>query len=184
MFIPTKEAFFEMSATDFEKYSLELLAEQFAGAENLKIEHNVIEKVSDGNYQIDGRIEFTQAGFKFKVLVECKHYKSSISREKVAVLHDKIRALNAQKGILITSSNFQRGAIQYATEHGIALIQLTPVETNLEVRGELNYLMHGESLYNNGKPYIGVLQTCSIGIQCTYLKKQNNSLYEYLTKKE
>ena len=59
---------------------------------------------------------------KFKVLCECKQYTSSVSREKVAVLHDKIESIGAHKGILLATSDFQSGAIQYAKAHGIALI--------------------------------------------------------------
>ena len=62
-----QDAYFDMTPTKFEEYSLQLLREQFYGAENLKIEHNVIEKAIDGNYQIDGIITFTQGGFNFKI---------------------------------------------------------------------------------------------------------------------
>jgi len=36
-------------------------------------------------------------GAKYLTLVECKMYKSPISREKVQVLFDKLRAIGAQK---------------------------------------------------------------------------------------
>lgn len=36
MFIPTKDAFYDMSSKEFEKYSLDILKEQFSNAENLK----------------------------------------------------------------------------------------------------------------------------------------------------
>lgn len=184
MFIPTKEAFYDMSPTDFEKYSLNILKEQFSNVENLKIDHNIIVEVADGNYQLDGLIEFTQAGLKYKILVECKHYKSSITREKVVVLYDKLRAIGAQKGVLISSSNFQSGAIKYATEHGIALIQITPAETKYETRSKMNIIVNNNCLYNNGKSYVGVLQTQGeVGINCSYLSNRNQRLYEYVIKK-
>lgn len=59
-----------------------------------------------------------------KVLGECKQYKNRVNREKVVVLADKVRALGAQKGILLSTAGFQSGAIQYAKKHGIALIQI------------------------------------------------------------
>ena len=184
MFIPTKEAFYDMTPTEFEKYSLEILQEQFEGAPDFTIKHNVIERVSDGNYQIDGLINFKQAGLLFKVIVECKHYKSSISREKVVVLYDKLRALNAQKGILISSSSFQKGAIQFASEHGIALIQITPTEQHTEIRSDCNYLIHSNvNLHNYDKPYIGVLQTYTGGIKCDYLRKTKKELINFILSK-
>ena len=78
----------------------------------------------DGTYQIDVYAEFTALNSKFKVLCECKQYTSSVSREKVAVLHDKIESIGAHKGILLATSDFQSGAIQYAQAHGIALIKV------------------------------------------------------------
>jgi len=96
-------------------------------AENLPdatFTHNEIIKVSDGEYQIDGTIRFQVMGVSYLTLVECKKYKGPISREKVQVLFDKIRAVGAQKGILVTTSYFQKGALDYASNHGIALIQI------------------------------------------------------------
>ena len=91
---------------------------------NCTFQHNKIIAGDDGDYQIDGFIEFCAMGVIYKTLVECKHYKSNISREKVQILYDKVRATGAQKGILVSISNFQSGAIDYATKHGIALIQI------------------------------------------------------------
>lgn len=39
-------------------------------------------------------------GIRYVTLVECKHYKSAITREKVQVLYDKIRVVGANKGII------------------------------------------------------------------------------------
>jgi len=113
-----------LSPTDFEKHCYSIL-EGYAEEEGLKdftITHNVRIETYDGTYQIDVYAEFTALNSKFKVLCECKQYTSSVSREKVAVLHDKIKSIGAHKGILLATSDFQSGAIQYAKAHGIALI--------------------------------------------------------------
>ena len=47
-----------------------------------------------------------------------------MGREKVVILNDKLKSLGAQKGILLSTSGFQSGAIQYAKVHGIALIRV------------------------------------------------------------
>ena len=49
-------------------------------------------------------------------------YKNKVNREKVAVLHRKLDSIGAQKGIMISTGGYQSGAIEYAKEHGIALI--------------------------------------------------------------
>lgn len=69
MFIPTKEYFYDMTPEEFEKYSLEILKEQTKGLENLEIQHNVIIQKSDGNYQIDGKIQFDVMGIRYVTLV-------------------------------------------------------------------------------------------------------------------
>ena len=113
-----------LSPTDFEKHCYDIL-KGYAEEEGLKeftITHNVRIETYDGTYQIDVYAGFTALNSKFKVLCECKQYTSSVSREKVAVLHDKIESIGAHKGILLATSDFQSGAIQYAKAHGIALI--------------------------------------------------------------
>lgn len=187
MFIPTKDYFCDMSPEEFEKYSLDILKEQTKGLENLEIQHNVIIKKNDGNYQIDGKIQFDVMGVRYVTLVECKHYKSSITREKVQVLYDKIRAIGANKGILISTSNFQIGAIKYAKEHGIALIQIVEADLTYEIRTKPNVIMMDahKSLYNNGQPYIGIMQIGSdCGFYCKYLRNGNNNLREFLNEEK
>lgn len=185
MFIPTKEAFYEITPTEFEKYSLELLKEQTNGIENLIFEHNKILKADDGSYQIDGYIEYTVMGLKYKTLVECKHYKSPINREKIQILYSKVQSLGAQKGILISTSHFQLGAIEYAKKHGIALIQLTETSAEFITRGQLNVIMqHTKPVYNCGKKYAGILlqKGDTGGLTCLTLTKDNTPLKIFLEK--
>lgn len=115
-----------ITPTEFEKYCLEILA-GFAEEEqlcNFEITHNVKIPVEDGTYQIDVYAVFTAMGVEFKVLCECKQYSSPVGRDKVVVLNDKLKSIGAHKGILLSTSGFQSGAIQYAKVHGIALIRV------------------------------------------------------------
>lgn len=123
---PYREFVASISATDFEKYCLEVL-KAYAEAEELKnfsILHNQKVQTSDGEYQIDIMAEFMALSVSFKVIIECKRYTRPVEREKIVVLADKIRSLGAHKGILISTSGFQSGAAEYAKQHGIALIQI------------------------------------------------------------
>jgi len=182
MFIPTLEVNIEMSPIEFEKYAIEILKAQIKGLENIKVIHNKIIEVEDGNYQIDGYIEFEIMGVKYKTIIECKHYKTSITREKVQVLYEKIRACGVNKGILISTSNFQSGAIKFASIHGIALIQLTESGPEYQTRSRLNVIMNSpRTPYVEGAKYIGVMQTnFGSGITCSYLTDTNLSLGEFL----
>ena len=74
MFIPTRDCVIDMSATEFEKYSLYILNQQIRGLENVRFEHDALIERNDGTYQIDGVIRFTVMGLEYTTLVECKHY--------------------------------------------------------------------------------------------------------------
>jgi restriction system protein len=183
MFNPTLNNYLELTPEQFERYSLDILAEQTKNFENLIIEHDKIVEAFDGNYQIDGYVEFSLMGVTYKTLIECKHYKSAINREKVQILHSKINSIGAHKGILISTSNFQSGAIDYAKKHGIALIQLTDAMSDYQARSMQGVIVaYARKPYNYGKPYSGVL----IGgngngtFTCSYLSRSNNALEEFL----
>ena len=139
-----------MTPTEFEKYCGEILR-GYAEAEQLKdftITHNTDLTSHDGTYQIDLYATFTAMGSKFKVTCECKRYKNKVKREKVVALHDKIRSLGAQKGILLSTNGFQSGAIQYAKEHGIALIRV------YDNRAEFYSHSNGTDIYDENDPFI------------------------------
>lgn len=78
----------------------------------------------DGEYEIDVTARFEAFGVNFLVIVECKHHKRKVERRDVLVLHSKLQSIGAQKAMLFSTGGFQQGAIDYATSHGIALVQL------------------------------------------------------------
>ncbi len=82
-----------------------------------------LEKIhaADGVYEIDVTARFKALG-DVLVLIECKHHKNPIKREVVQVLYDKLRAVGAQKGMIFSTVRFQKGAIEFAQSHGIALV--------------------------------------------------------------
>lgn len=174
MFIPTRDVVIDMSPKEFEKYSLAVLNEQIGSLNNCTLDHDKVFRTDDGNYQIDGYLEFEVAGVKYKTLVECKHYKYSITRDKVQLLHDKIRTIRAHKGILISTSNFQSGAIEYASRHGISLIQLTDTGIRYEQRAKNKIINRPRVRWIWESPYTGVLQSMNgAEIRCSYLSKHN-----------
>jgi restriction system protein len=83
----------------------------------------------DGTYEIDITARFRILGAKFLVLVECKHHKNRVGRDYVQVLHAKQVSLGAQKAMMFATTPFQDGAVEYANQHGIALVQLASGET-------------------------------------------------------
>ena len=83
----------------------------------------------DGVYEIDIVVRFSALGTKITVLVECKHHQDHIKRETVQVLNDRLRSLGANKGIMFSTAGFQKGAIKYAKQNGIALINFVDGKT-------------------------------------------------------
>ena len=133
--IPGREHYTEMTPTEFEKYTLELLQNYAAGLEDAVFEHNVKEKTYDGIYQIDGRISCKVLGCEITILVECKRYKGPVKREQIQVLKDKIERVGAHKGIFVTTSFYQAGALEYASKHGIALLVIADGKLQYQIRG-------------------------------------------------
>ncbi|SRR5579871_1871069 len=88
----------------------------------------------DGTYEIDITARFRIFGADFLVLVECKHHTNRIKREHVQMLHCKLVTLGAQKAMLFSTSEFQEGAVEYAIQHGIALVRLAYGETSYFAR--------------------------------------------------
>ena len=116
----------EITPTEFEKFCLETL-KAYAEKESLKdfeIRHNQKVETYDGTYQIDVLAEYTALGCRDTVVVECKKYTRNVERSVVAELYAKVQSIGAQKGILISTSGFQKDAVKFAGVHGIALWQV------------------------------------------------------------
>ncbi len=117
----------DLSPVEFEKCCLEILR-GYAEEQNLpsfSITHNKIIKAHDSDYQVDIYAEYTIFGeSKIRILVECKQYKNAVKRERVELLNSRLQNTGCNKGILMTTARFQSGAIRFAEEHGISLIEV------------------------------------------------------------
>ncbi len=110
-----------LSAAQFEAAVEGILRRTGIGLTDFKVQR--LEKIhtADGVYEIDVTARFKALG-DVLVLIECKHHKNPIKREVVQILHDKLRAVSAQKGMVFSTVKFQKGAIEFAQAHGIALV--------------------------------------------------------------
>lgn len=72
----------------------------------------------------DGKRRARDRGASFVVLVECKRHTRPVAREDVMVLESKLRDVNAQKGILFSTSGFQSGALDFAAAKRIATVAI------------------------------------------------------------
>src|SRR4051794_5122992 len=115
----------DMSPAEFEQFVVELLDSVTGLVDGLSVVlHDKLEG-TDGTYDFDATVRFGFGGLHFLVLVEAKRHKNPIKRELVQVLHDKLRSVGAQKAAMIATTSYQRGALDYAKTHGIALATVT-----------------------------------------------------------
>jgi hypothetical protein len=127
---------FSLSPEQFEKVVENVLLQAGIGLREFKVQRLERMKGSDGVYEIDVTARFEVLGASFLVLIECKHHKDPIKREVVQILHDRIRAVSANKGMIFSTSGFQRGAIEFARSHRIALIKIVDGDP---IRGVLGF---------------------------------------------
>lgn len=127
----------EITPIEFEELVKDYFNEIGGNLKNFKALHNIKIESDDGEYQIDVYAEFVALNIEIKVLVECKKHKSSIKRETVQILHDKLRSTGSHKGIIFSTSGFQSGAEKYARKHGIALINIIEGKLTVHTKSAL-----------------------------------------------
>lgn len=129
----TQDYVCSISPSEFEEFCMEVLKSygEEHKLQNFTIEHNKRIEASDGRYQVDVFASYISLYVEMKILCECKQYSSPVKRERVELLESRLRSLGMNKGILLSTSGFQQGAIQYAKSHGIALIQVYDHSLNI-----------------------------------------------------
>ncbi len=111
-----------------------------ASADELKsftVIHSHTLEGDSGEYEIDVMAEFEVfGGALIKVLVECKRYKNPVKRDIIMILESKIRDSDAHKGMVFSTLGFQKGAIEFAQQRGMATIAIQHGHTNYFTRAE------------------------------------------------
>lgn len=93
-------------------------------AQNISVEHN---KQLQGKYlshQCDVYWKFESAGMEYSTIVECKNWNKRLKQENLLAFRAKLEDLNNPKGVIVTRSGYQKGAVKYAKAHGILLYEL------------------------------------------------------------
>lgn len=137
----------------------------------------------DGEYTIDVTARFKAfGGANFLVVVECKKHKNAIKREVVQVLREKQLAVGAQKAIVVATSDFQSGAIEYASNHGIALVQITQGSV---IYIQANAIRHAFQIPDDAEDYAGLFYgsnpTGNLIYPLAFTARQNYGIFDYLS---
>lgn len=86
-----------------------------------------------GNHNVDVLVNFQHFGIDMIWIVECKLWKTSIPKEKVLTLQQIVQDVGADRGIIMSESGFQAGAIRSAASSNITLSSLEELkETSAE----------------------------------------------------
>jgi restriction system protein len=132
--LPTGDHRARVDGKQFETFVADVLRSLGAELDDFRLEEQELVVTDDGRYRIDITVRFTALGVEFLMLVECKDHARPVEREDVQVLADKKRTAGAHKGVLFSTNGFQRGAIDYAHRHGIALIRVLEGALTYETR--------------------------------------------------
>lgn len=92
------------------------------GVEDLEIIHSAKMKGLSGyEHQIDVAYRFKIWKTEILIIVECKQYQKNVGVDDLLEFRSRIEDLRAHKGVFITSSGFQSGALEFAKANRIAL---------------------------------------------------------------
>jgi|SRR5579885_601883 restriction system protein len=141
----------ELTPSQFELEVENLILQTGIHLSEFKVQR--LEKISaaDGVFEIDVTARFEALGGSFLVLIECKQHKNPIKREVVQILFDRLRAVGGHKGMIFSTSGYQRGAIEFAQAHGIALVQIADGRTSYQTKS-----FHPQPALPPGfPPYVG-----------------------------
>ena len=88
-----------------------------------------------------------------RIIIECKHHKSSIGRPVIQKLHSAIITNRATKGMVITSGSFSKQAIDYVHDKNLP-IELIDLQKLRKIASEVNIriVTEGEKIENSYYP--------------------------------
>jgi predicted Mrr-cat superfamily restriction endonuclease len=74
-----------------------------------------------GVHKVDVYVTGDYMGIVFTWIVECKHWRSNIPKEKVAALAGVLQDIGSDRGFLLSEKGFQSGALRMAEKSNITL---------------------------------------------------------------
>src|ERR1051325_5440845 len=93
------------------------------GVKELEVSHNTkIKGLSGYEHQIDVMYRFKIWKTEILVIVECKQYQDKVGVDDLLEFRSRIEDIKAHKGVFVTTSGFQTGAIRFAEANRIALL--------------------------------------------------------------
>lgn len=94
---------------------------------NIEVQHDVIKQGKSAKHQIDVFWKFEIAGEEYCAIVQAKDWKNRVPQNAMHTFNDIIRDFPyGTRGIFVSLSGYQKGAIDIAKANGITLYELRP----------------------------------------------------------
>lgn len=139
---------------DYVEHVYQLLLDSETGQDDepVMISRNV--KLSKQGYssEFDIYYEFSKAGVRHKVAIECKNHNKPIDISHIRNFNDKIRDFNVT-GVFISNSGFQSGAKSYAAEKGIMILTTNEIPNFINLIGLRLKQIYLPSKFLKGEPF-------------------------------
>lgn len=95
--------------------------------DNIEVQHNVTIQGKSTTHQIDVFWKFEIGGEEYCAIVQAKDWKSKVPQKEMLAFTDIIRDLPyGTRGIFVSLSGYQKGAIDVAKANGITIYELRP----------------------------------------------------------
>lgn len=110
---------------DFEHFVTDI----YKHSDEVEVRHNVTEVGKSGaKRQIDVLVTQKSKLHSTKTVIECKHWKDKVDRPVIDVVAAAVRDLNANKGVVFTTSGFEPGAESYAKSENIDIFVIRDIK--------------------------------------------------------
>jgi restriction system protein len=114
----------EITPKEYERQVLEWVEGSEDRISDVQVSQRDLVEGDSGEYEIDVHAELSLfQGAQLKVLIECKRWSHPVPRDELLTLKGKLEDIGAHKGMMFTTSRFQRGALNYAKTEGIAAVE-------------------------------------------------------------
>ncbi len=91
------------------------------GLETVKVEHDIPVQGISRSHQVDVYWEYRLGGVLHRVVINCKRYGGTVEVTDVLTMKGVIDDMPGARGVVVTTVGYQKGAVDYATTHGIGL---------------------------------------------------------------
>jgi hypothetical protein len=117
----------ELTSNEFEEIVRDWIEKKIGvdGSQITEISYLDEIEAPDGTCEVEVLVTLTLLqGMRIIVLVVCKQQNGPVRRDEIEMLESKLRDVRANKGIVISTSGFQSGAVEYARARGIATVAM------------------------------------------------------------